>query len=595
MPESLLETPTQDRIPTRLSAAVFLGKASLLQLQRAVQNFRQSIRRYPQRCDERFVLPLAESSTPLWTDLNSSEIWYQRGKIQNLRIASSRLHQCIIPTGEIFSFWQQVGRASVHKGYVSGRMLQEGCMIPAIGGGLCQLSNALYQAAHDAGCEIIERHPHSRIVPGSATAAGRDATVAWNYIDLRFRSTKPVQLQVTLTATHLNLSLHTLAQANNATIRQSANKPALPLTLPIFNDHACESCGQVACFRSDNSAAHLKTKPTTAFLLDAAWPEFIGYLATHHSANDILAIPLNGKRWSKPQYAWPIEGFATIHKATVATLARAYRSRRLADQGAPRQKALLNGAESLARQLAKCLNPDVDEVCVSQLLLPFLWHSSVLGGRRVRVLATQLPLTVLQAQLDHAARLHPESKTLSDFRAPQWIVEAEDEALRDAAQIITPHAAIEALFPTKTHLLDWAVPPSTRPQSRNSQTEPPTILFPCATLGRKGAYELREALHSMDVKLILGGKILEDENFWAGFDITSGPPSSFEGIDLVVQPSIVESQPRTLLRALAAGIPVITTSNSGLHPESGAQFVSALDARALHSAICNALFQSVAE
>jgi hypothetical protein len=100
-------------------------------------------------------------------------------------------------------FWRQVGKATARKGYRPGRMLQEGCMIPAIGGGLCQLSNALYQIALDSGCEIVERHRHSRTVPGSATAAGRDATVSWNYVDLRFRPAVDMQLAVELTADHL--------------------------------------------------------------------------------------------------------------------------------------------------------------------------------------------------------------------------------------------------------------------------------------------------------------------------------------------------------------------------------------------------------
>lgn len=583
------EQVASERYPTRFSTAIFLAKAMLLQLRRGVQNRRELLRCHSRKRDNEFIVTLAESSTVLWTDPNPSEVWYQRGKIQNLRVAASRLHQCVIPAGEIFSFWKQVGRASAHKGYVPGRMLQEGCMIPAVGGGLCQLSNALYQAALDAGCEIVERHPHSRIVPGSATAARRDATVAWNYIDLRFRSSQSLQVQVKLTATHLKVSIcaSTQTQANNS--KSAPGSSSSIETLPIFNDHACESCGQVACFRSRDNAVQISTRPVTAFLLDAAWPEFARYIATHHSHDDILAIPINGWRWNRPQYAWPLEGFAAVRTATFSTLARAFRSRRMAAQGALRQHALLEGAEALARRLAKSLNPNVDEICVSQSLLPFLWRSGVLGGRRVRVLGYQLPASVIQAQLDRAARMHPESKTLNDFRAEPWLIEAEDEALLSAEQIITPHAAIAALFPTKTMLLDWSIPALTPVSRHGQQTDPPAILFPCSTLGRKGAYELREALRGMNVRLILGGKVLEDSNFWSGFNIASASSSGFEGVDLVVQPCIVESQPRILLRAMAKGVPVITTPNSGLHSECGARFVTEFDSTALQLAISEVL------
>ena len=53
--------------------------------------------------------------------------------------------------GETFSFWRAAGRATRARGYVIGRELRQGCMIPTIGGGLCQLTNALSRVAHQAG------------------------------------------------------------------------------------------------------------------------------------------------------------------------------------------------------------------------------------------------------------------------------------------------------------------------------------------------------------------------------------------------------------------------------------------------------------
>ena len=57
---------------------------------------------------------------------------------------------------------------------------------------------ALYEAALDAGLEIVERHAHSRIVPGSRAARERDATVFWNYVDLRFRSQHAFRIEARL-------------------------------------------------------------------------------------------------------------------------------------------------------------------------------------------------------------------------------------------------------------------------------------------------------------------------------------------------------------------------------------------------------------
>ncbi len=93
------------------------------------------------------------------------------------------------------------------RGYVTGRELRQGCLIPTIAGGLCQLSNSLYQAALRAGCDIVERHGHTAPVPNSPFLPGEDATVYWNYVDLRFRPRRTVRLSVRLSADQLIVRL----------------------------------------------------------------------------------------------------------------------------------------------------------------------------------------------------------------------------------------------------------------------------------------------------------------------------------------------------------------------------------------------------
>src|SRR5690606_20077455 len=107
------------------------------------------------------------------------------GKIENLRVAARSLDGLEFEGGQPFSFWAQVGPPLQVRGFVAGRELREGCVMPGTGGGLCLLSNALFAVASQAGFSILERHPHSRRPPGSRAAAGEDATVAWNYVDLR--------------------------------------------------------------------------------------------------------------------------------------------------------------------------------------------------------------------------------------------------------------------------------------------------------------------------------------------------------------------------------------------------------------------------
>jgi vancomycin resistance protein YoaR len=171
-------------VPSIQDAIVFRVKATGLQLQRRLSN---RGRHWPVQTDlmqsDRQKHLLAESITPLWTPHEASERNLIVGKIQNLRVAARRIHGVEIPMDQMFSFWAQVGKPTRSNGYVIGRELRQGCVIPSVGGGICQLSNALYSAALDAGFEIVERHAHSQIMPGSLAEIGRDATVFWNYIE----------------------------------------------------------------------------------------------------------------------------------------------------------------------------------------------------------------------------------------------------------------------------------------------------------------------------------------------------------------------------------------------------------------------------
>ena len=105
-----------------------------------------------------------------------------------MRVAAAAIDGIVLEPGETFSFWLAAGRPSRGNGYVIGRELRSGCMIPSVGGGICQLTNALSRIAHAAGMEIVERHSHTVHPPGFFIDDATDATVFWNYFDFRFRS-----------------------------------------------------------------------------------------------------------------------------------------------------------------------------------------------------------------------------------------------------------------------------------------------------------------------------------------------------------------------------------------------------------------------
>ena len=150
---------------------------------------------------------LAEVATPLFTDSDPNERGLQLGKVQNLRIGAKAIDSARLEAGQVFSFWAQVGQPTRARGFVEGRELRQGCIIPTVAGGLCQLSNSLFRAAREAGCEIVERHGHTAPIPNSPFPPGEDATVFWNYVDLRFRARQAMAVRVRLSADELIVRL----------------------------------------------------------------------------------------------------------------------------------------------------------------------------------------------------------------------------------------------------------------------------------------------------------------------------------------------------------------------------------------------------
>jgi hypothetical protein len=296
---------------------------------------------------------------------------------------------------------------------------------------------------------------------------------------------------------------------------------------------------------------------------------------------------MDGKRFRKANYAWSTEGFDSVKQSLAMTMLRSYRSRKLAAQGAARQRNLLEMYEKLAASYAKRLKFDVLHVVVQQNLLPFLWRDGHLGGRTFNVLMTALPMNELQRTLDRAAQLHPESKTLGDFRAEKWLLDAETEALKHASKIITPHTQIASLFGERTELIPWKTPHTK--ERLVPENEKPVIVFPASTVGRKGCYELRDAIDGLEVKLITLGPYIESADFWKGFDVTHGSDDWLRQADLVVLPAHVEHRPRRLLLAAANGIPVIASANCGVVNVDGIDTIEVDDVVGLRSAIVNAL------
>ncbi|MES2660309.1 MAG: VanW family protein [Verrucomicrobiota bacterium] len=571
----------QRETPHRWQALAFQLKTRLFQLRRGIAEMGRRPAIYNKASALIDAPVAAEKRAPLWREVSAEEFPLTAGKVENLRIATRAFHGLEMPPGKVMSFWRQLGRTTRRKGYLSGRELREGCIVPAIGGGLCQLSGLLYQAALAAGLEIIERHGHSRVVPGSQAEQDLDATVFWNYVDLRFRSHLPWRIEVELTATELVVRIRALSDSPQ---KETSAPPCLPAPRPLLSGD-CLTCGITGCFR--HPSAVKENAPSlghSAFLLDARWPEFDRWCTEHSRPGDRWFTPMDGAKWRKPNYQWSVPEGMTPRHATLAALRRAWNQRRLPAQGVLRQKILFRGEAEIARTYANRLDPKCRHLVISQNLLPHLWQLGVLGGRSFDVLLERWPMEELQRRLDQAKAANPQSTTLGDFRADEDLLRAEREALAAAGRLITPHLALAAHFGARAWRVPWEMP---APMPRVAVAGKPSLFFPASRLGRKGAFELAAALKSgIDAELRFLGPADEGRTDpFMGLDCSRGQVSDLASASALVLPAWIEHQPRLALLALASGIPVIATEACGLPPQEILQVIPAPDAAALASAI----------
>lgn len=117
------------------------------------------------------------------------------GKLTNIKLASSKIDSKLIYPGEVFSANGALGPTTTATGYVDAPIIVNGKLEDGIGGGVCQVSSTLYNAVMYAELEIVERQCHSR--PVGYVDKGRDATLAGDYLDFKFKnSTKyPIYIE----------------------------------------------------------------------------------------------------------------------------------------------------------------------------------------------------------------------------------------------------------------------------------------------------------------------------------------------------------------------------------------------------------------
>lgn len=121
------------------------------------------------------------------------------GRDQNLKTACDKLNGTELQPGEILSFNDAAGPFTQEAGYLAGPViLNEGCLDEEVGGGVCQVSTTLYNAALRGNLGIVERHRHT--FPMEYVEVGLDAMIYAPDLDLKIRNTTDAMLYIEASA-----------------------------------------------------------------------------------------------------------------------------------------------------------------------------------------------------------------------------------------------------------------------------------------------------------------------------------------------------------------------------------------------------------
>lgn len=149
------------------------------------------------------------------------------GRVANLQIASEAVNGTFLAPGEVFSF----NELAEPLDYEKSKVILQGRVDYADGGGLCQVSSTLYMSANLAGLEMVERHPHHAELP--YIRPGFDATVWFarevgTPLDMKFKNTSQgylyVQQWVDTTTGNVHAAIY--GQPNGVAVNMDSEKVA---------------------------------------------------------------------------------------------------------------------------------------------------------------------------------------------------------------------------------------------------------------------------------------------------------------------------------------------------------------------------------
>jgi vancomycin resistance protein YoaR len=157
-------------------------------------------------------------------------------RLTNVGLGSSLLDNTLIAPGKVFSVNATTGQRTAAKGFKMAPTIIAGKLEDTVGGGMCQVSTTVFNAAFEAGLQIVERHNHELYI--SHYPLGRDATVSYGSYDLKFRNDTShwILLKTEFTGWSLTVSLYSSPLHRKVVASTGSWYDFVPFTVDKKND-----------------------------------------------------------------------------------------------------------------------------------------------------------------------------------------------------------------------------------------------------------------------------------------------------------------------------------------------------------------------
>jgi VanW like protein len=203
------------------------------------------------------------------------------GRLHNVQLVSELIDGALIAPGATFSFNGTTGERTPEKGFQEAPVIINGELQNGLGGGICQVSTTVFNAAFEAGLPITSRTNHALYI--DHYPLGRDATVNYPDTDLTFQNDSDHWILVrtivgssSLTVRLFGTPLHRRVEAQTSPLKETGRPPVkrVPASHLFVGEKVLEEYGQPS---RSVSVRRLVYDAKGKLLFDTTW--YSNYLA----------------------------------------------------------------------------------------------------------------------------------------------------------------------------------------------------------------------------------------------------------------------------------------------------------------------------